>query len=532
MVLAVVRTFTSAIRLIDALSMFRGDTRVQVLFSIDESSAFSGGIHALLATAGARVISWEEAQDLECDAVITASENVDLRHAETPVLVLPHGIGFHKMVPESRSRGERVSGLVPSRYRRGRKVWMAISHPDQREQLRELSPDAADHCVLVGDVTYDRLIASLPLREHFRHLLGIGPHQRLVLMTSTWGADSLLGRNPGLPAKALGQLPIDEYRVALVTHPNIVSWHGAFHLQQVLADADDMGLIRIPPTQGWQAALIAADCIIGDHGSVTLYGAAIDRPLLLSGASDETITGTPPDRLRTLVPVFRDDRPIKDQIAQAIEGHRTGALNEISNGMFALHGQATAELRRFTYELLKLPELDHPPSVRAVDAPTPGHTNPRSFIIHSRGNAKTGISIWRYPTRGDQRRTEMPGLYRHLACYEDEPDRLLVSNASVVARHRVSGETDAHRWISQILDHYPGSLMGVAATRNGIVSGMRDGQRILASLVDGQPDDPLLAAAVVYTCWREGRIPDGPVTVQLGTVRRPLRLVNVTPAAR
>ncbi|GAA3352866.1 hypothetical protein [Saccharopolyspora gregorii] len=37
----------------------------------------------------------------------------------------------------------------------------------------------------------------------------------------------------------------------------------------------------VPPEFGWRATLIASDYLIGDHGSVTTYGAVLGIPTLL-----------------------------------------------------------------------------------------------------------------------------------------------------------------------------------------------------------------------------------------------------------
>jgi hypothetical protein len=81
----------------------------------------------------------------------------------------------------------------------------------------------------------------------------------------------------------LGALPSDEYRVALVLHPNVWSWYGEFQIESLWLDrARDAGLLLLPPDNGWKAALISADLVIGDQGSVTLYAAALDKPVRYS----------------------------------------------------------------------------------------------------------------------------------------------------------------------------------------------------------------------------------------------------------
>ncbi|MFC7740294.1 hypothetical protein ACFQXA_03960 [Nocardiopsis composta] len=59
----------------------------------------------------------------------------------------------------------------------------------------------------------------------------------------------------------------------------------------------------IPPEQGWQAALVAADAVIGDHGSVTYYAAALGRPVLLAAFDEgEVLPGSHIDLLGRAAP--------------------------------------------------------------------------------------------------------------------------------------------------------------------------------------------------------------------------------------
>lgn len=57
-VLAVARTLTSAIRLLEALPVFAGDDRVRVVFAVDERSRFSRGAAELIRGLSARVEPW------------------------------------------------------------------------------------------------------------------------------------------------------------------------------------------------------------------------------------------------------------------------------------------------------------------------------------------------------------------------------------------------------------------------------------------------------------------------------------------
>lgn len=524
-ILAIARTYTSTVRLLDALTAFRGDFRVEVLFTFDDSSAFREGVTDLLHDAGVRCVPWEKIGELDYDLALTASENVDLEPVDAPIVVLPHGIGFHKYVPDSAGHTERVSGVVPARHLRDNRVWMAISHPEQREQLRHDRGDAAGRCRVIGDPTYDRLCASLPLRDHYRGRLGVAPDQRLVVITSTWRGDSLLGGWRDLPARLLGELPADEYRVAAVLHPNIHSWHGAFHTAQVFADAYAAGLLRIPPVDGWRAALIAADLVIGDHGSVTLYGAGLDRPVLLGSTGTTTVPGTPPEELARTADRLTPGLPLREQIERGIDTYPPGRFAGLTERMFARRGEAVPALRELLYRRLGLPEPDRPAALLAVPDPHPDVAEPRSFAVHSRLSAPGRIRLWRYPAAVAGAGTSGPGVLRHLSVGEDEPDRLLPANASVIVRRYPVEDADA--WIRATLRRYPGALLAACTLGDGCLAGLRDGTRISAT---GPHDDVALAASAVYTCLRTGIPIGGRITLCTGTTETTCTL-DVRPPA-
>ena len=73
-------------------------------------------------------------------------------------------------------------------------------------------PEAVDAALVAGPPCFDRMLAARPLRESYRQRLGAGPHQLLVVLSSTWGEDALLARNPELVTRLARRLPLDEYR--------------------------------------------------------------------------------------------------------------------------------------------------------------------------------------------------------------------------------------------------------------------------------------------------------------------------------
>ncbi|MGN5379426.1 hypothetical protein ACQ4WX_25450 [Streptomyces lasalocidi] len=154
------RTVTSTVRVLETLpALLRGDSRVTVVFAHDPTSAFNSGVLELLHHVGCRVMPWEQLGSVVPDLVLTASENIDVPEGDCPVLVLPHGVGFQKLVPDSRSPRERLSGVVPESLLESGRAWLAVSHPDQEEQLLASHPKVSGRTLLVGDPCFDELLA-------------------------------------------------------------------------------------------------------------------------------------------------------------------------------------------------------------------------------------------------------------------------------------------------------------------------------------------------------------------------------------
>jgi hypothetical protein len=159
----------------------------------------------------------------------------------------------------------------------------------------------------------------------------------------------------------MAELDPREYRVVAVLHPLIWHWHGPWQVRAWLAACRRAGLGLIPPEQGWQAALLAADIVVGDYGSVTVYGAAMGAPTVLASFPDEDVhpesagalLGATLPRLGTqgsLVGCFKEaERACTPEFAAAVRRHLT-----------SVPGRSTALLRELFYRLMDLPEPGEP----------------------------------------------------------------------------------------------------------------------------------------------------------------------------
>ncbi|MDT0310455.1 hypothetical protein RM780_26415 [Streptomyces sp. DSM 44917] len=515
---------TSSTRLLEVLpALFGDDPRVEVLFGYDSTSAFNGGVLDLLGAHDVRVVGWEDAGEGPCDLVLTATENASFGHLRAPVLVMPHGVGFHKMVPDARGPGRRLSGVVPAALLESERSWYAVSHPDQAEQLGAVRPDLAGRTLLVGDPCYDQLLDSRAARTRYRRALGLeeGDGRRLAVVSSTWGRQSLIGTVPDLPRRLLAELPLDDYAVAAILHPNVWFGHSPWQIRTLQRGALEAGLLLIPPFAGWQAAVVAADVVLGDHGSVTLYAAALGRPVLLAAFGEESVPGTAMDALGRGATALDPAKGLREQIENERARHRPEVAEELAGLAFRHPGMALARLRSAVYGLL---DLAQPPApVRRPPAfadPAPQRHRDTAQVIGSVLLQEAGawvIEVRRFPAAARPGREESDRSFSHLVSDLADGGRAWAESASVVTRgDPASSAEESERRVAEIRHGYPGCALAAARLPDGgVLLLTRDGRTVRAA-GKGGPDDPAVLSAVAYVCLRAGLPMAGTFGVRLG----------------
>jgi hypothetical protein len=373
-VLVVVHSVTAATRLTDVLPLFNGDRRLQIVFTQGPSS-FPRGVTEFVRNLGGVMTSWHDATSHRFDlAVATSHGRLERLHA--PVLTMPHGVveGLPDAVGGSGPPGARgVWGLEPQQLvHHGRVVPATIVLPNHRQLqvLRRTCPEAVPAAVVAGDPCYDRLLLSLPFRDRYRQALRMAEGQKLIVVSSTWGPRSLLGKHRDLLPRLMAALPHDEYRVAAILHPNVWTWHSSLQITTWYADCVERGLMLIPPEEGWRAALIAADCVIGDHGSVTAYGAAIGAPTVFGAyASTNVHPRSPFAALARRSAHLLLDEPISPQVDAAIAAGARLEKRRIARHLTSVPRRSAVLIRQAMYGLMDLPEPPGEPTLAPVPAP-------------------------------------------------------------------------------------------------------------------------------------------------------------------
>ena len=385
-VLVMAQTMTSVKRLLDIAGLFDGDLRVQLVFTVPPD-LLGRGTEQMLAAHGAPLLPWAQAAGERFDLAVTANLG-SIAEVDAPVAVFSHGASRNSVArPRGRgsipapgpvigfSRSDLIHAgmLVPAA--------IALGHEQELELLAEGCPEALPVASVVGDPCYDRIVSSGPHREAYRAALGLREGEKLVVVTSTWRDNSLIGSSRHLISLLLDQLPAPEYRIVLLTHPNIWAIHGEYQMLSWFGHWPRRGLAMAGAHDDWQPFLTAADFIVGDHGSVTLYGAAAGVPVLLGAFPEQDVhPRSGAAALGALAPRLCAELPIVGQFEHAAAEFDPVAMARVASLITSEPGGFARHTRRLLYGLLGL-------SLPAVPAELPAAPPPvlSALPVASRG---------------------------------------------------------------------------------------------------------------------------------------------------
>ncbi|WP_313896212.1 hypothetical protein [Streptomyces sp. YIM 98790] len=362
-------TVTFFQRVCEVLPLVETDLRVQVHFSAPPHD-LGDGLARLAHGLGISVLPWERAVRTDFDLALAAGPT-GLDAVRAPVITMPHGAGFQKR--RRGGHGLRVPGLCPEDILLpgGRPpAAVALPHRDDLDLLARSCPEALPAATVVGDPVRDRIAHSLRRRRAYRRALGLLPGQKLVVLPSTWGPCSSFARIEALLPRLLTELPADRYRVAVLIHPNAWAVHGPYQLRAWLRQLRRRGGAVVPPEDDWRPVLIAADWIVGDHGSVTVYATLTGRPMLLAASPVQEINPhAAAAELAHTAPALTPSCPLTEQLRHARAEYRPERYRPIAARISSEPGRFGRNMRRLLYRTLGLGEPAHP--VEAEPLPLP-----------------------------------------------------------------------------------------------------------------------------------------------------------------
>ncbi|WP_394617190.1 hypothetical protein JNUCC0626_47570 [Lentzea sp. JNUCC 0626] len=504
-VLAVVHNVTAATRLFDILPVIADDPRIQVHFTCPESSPFHGQIVEYFSAREVTPVPWKLASETRFDLAVAASHGGPLNKLRVPLIIIPHGIGYNKYLDRKPETGNRkpetgnrkpetgnrkpetgnrkpVFGMAPEwLLHQGRPIAssLVLSHPEQLDRLRQSCPEAAAVAVVAGDPCFDRMLASTPLRSLYRDALGVGSSQRLILVSSTWGPSSLHGKQPELVSRLRSELPLDDYAIAVALHPNIWSAHTPWQIRRWLNACVRSGVHVFPADEGWRAGLVAADLVVGDHGSVTFYGASLGRPVLLAERPHETVDPVSAiGRFLAVADALDSGQPLRPQIDRATTRRRDAHLDRLADLTTSAPLKAHALLRSELYRLLRLEEPTIPAEPAAVPIPVTSPSLPAVQQVHvtleRQDQSLRATAVRLSDNAVEHGRPLADGA--HLVVSTDEPAKSALQLADVIVHNTSSRTTD---WIGETLSALPGSALVTRPGPDGTwLVGDRDGHLV------------------------------------------------------
>ncbi|MEU6860921.1 hypothetical protein AB0B28_18850, partial [Glycomyces sp. NPDC046736] len=443
-----------------------------------------------------RDIDWLDWQTVTADPpdlLISSGATRTLHEVESDLALVPHGAGHNRFTPYFSG----VAGLARGQLRseRGRlPAYLALPGRASLDRLRLDCPEALPYAEVTGDLCFERLRLSARMGREYRRALGVGPRQRLVLVASTWLEHSLFAHHPGLPERLLAALPMDDYAVAFVPHPNILAVHGG--IESLFRRQLENGLIMVDPGEGWRASLLAADLVISDHGSMGFYAAALGIPTALAAFGfDEMPPDSPLALFGSAAPRFDASGDLLGQVERLCEAgpmeHACfeAALAEPASG-------AAERLHAGLYRTLDLEAAAVPgPRQFPPVAPVPLWRSTSSWWseVGFDGDAAT---CRRFPS--DDGRPGRGHLFATALCLDvDARD-----HAAIVVRHHAAlPESEAHEEARRLLKEHPLAEFTSVRTDDELVWHCADGRRLRAVC------DPELADSAA-SVWFEAGLPD------------------------
>lgn len=534
-VLGVMHNVASATRLLDLLRVFRGDTRVGTVFTCPGSSPFVAGMREFVSRHGLDFVPWNEAVARKFDLAIATSRGGELHKLKAPIIGAPHGMGYNKILRRETGAADRDTGafgltaewlthdgnLVPSA--------VVLSHEEQLQRLARGCPEAIPAAVVAGDPCLDELRAGVPFREEYRAAWNLLPGQRLVVISSTWSRESQLGKAWDVARHVMATLPRDEFRVAAVIHPNVWYAHSPWQLRTWLAPLQAAGLTLLRPEgDGWKAALLAADAVVGDYGSVTFYGAALGLPTLLADlpAEGTLAKDSPIAELLPLLGRVDTHGSLPAQINRAVDRHRADpGIAEVSAKATSVPGDSARILRALFYERMQLAEPAGPVLLEPVELP---HRD-AAFMVPRRSPVPAAtvcavtvdgaaVRLRRYPARlGTDADDHLART--HLIADASDPDKHTRQQADVLVAR---GLPDDATFAAVSLAHPRCSLVALPDGPGACVVATPAGRH---ARLTWESDDPRMSAWAAASA-AHALLPDiaSEMSVRMGDLEVPLRV--------
>jgi len=346
----------------DAAKFIRDDPRVTIALTGPAAKLFGRCmLRDAAAELGYRYVPYVLARAQWWDLIIFAEYRAaDRYHPDIPKVLVNHFLGGGKIISGKEYRFQR------DLTHHGRPLFASIFEASEAERDRAVAsdPSLADKLRIVGDLRSDRMLELNASRRGIRHAMGFSESDKVVLIQSTWGPQSIMERcGRELMAEAIRLLDEGKYKFILSTHPH--HWHGPRAVQhpwgKFLLDHERLGLVVIRPSDDWARFMVASDLVVTDNTSLSATYCQLQKPFVFIEIPENTIPdGSTVHQLYSISPHFDSPAHLERAINRSLQSYPYDELQQISHQVNSAPGQAGERIQREMYRLLDLPN-DEPP---------------------------------------------------------------------------------------------------------------------------------------------------------------------------
>jgi hypothetical protein len=156
----------------------------------------------------------------------------------------------------------------------------------------------------------------------------------------------------------------------LLVHPNVWSRHGHFQVRSWLADCRRAGVVVLPPEADWRPVLVAADSVLGDYSSITLYATMTGAPIVMTRFPHRDANPASPGvDMALAAPALSPTRPLAEQLAYAAAEYPRREFARIARRISSEPGRFNSRMRRLMYRILGLGQPAFPAATQPVEPP-------------------------------------------------------------------------------------------------------------------------------------------------------------------
>ncbi|WP_139320734.1 hypothetical protein [Saccharomonospora sp. CUA-673] len=246
--------------------------------------------------------------------------------------------------------------------------------------------------------------------------------------------------------------------------------------------------------EGWRAALAAADVVVSDLGSLSVYAAAADTPMLLAAGGTSTVAaGSAAAELAATAPRLDPAAPLRPQVDDARAAYDPGRFRGLVDRTVDGPGSSMPRIRSLLYSVLGLSEPDDPVEADPVPCPDPEPSHPAALRV---GAVVTGdgVAVSRFPSPGDSSAGSAGLDHWHRTA---DPERARMSEVDAATILYLPDGPDPADRAARALATWPSARLVAAVTGARSCTVYARGHAPVVLTLD-EPVDPLLAASLVH----------------------------------